>query len=62
MNPESATVSALKRAGKRATVHLLRAAVEALKAVEAVVDELGAVGRDEDNEKGKDRTEHIEVG
>jgi hypothetical protein len=54
-------VAALKRAGKRAAVHLLRAAVEALKAVEAVVDELGGVGRDEEGDEGQSRTEHIEV-
>lgn len=61
MSPESETVAALKRAGKRAAVHLLRAAVEALKAVEAVVDELGGVGRDEEGDEGQSRTEHIEV-
>lgn len=44
MNPESETIAALKRAGMRAAFHLLRAGVEGLKAVEAIVDELGKVG------------------
>lgn len=50
MNAESETVAALKRAGARAAFHLLRAGVESLKAIEAVVDELGKVGsaRDDD--------------
>jgi hypothetical protein len=46
MNPESETVAALKRAGMRVAYHLLRAGVESLKAVEAIVDELGKVGSD----------------
>lgn len=44
MSPESETIAALKRAGMRAAFHLLRAGVEGLKAVEAIVDELGKVG------------------
>ena len=40
---------ALKRAGTRAAFHLLKAGVEALKAVEAVIDELGKVGADRGN-------------
>ncbi len=46
MSPESETVAALKRAGVRVAYHLLRAGVESLKAVEAVIDELGKVGAD----------------
>ena len=44
MSPESETAAALKRAGARAAFHLLRAGVESLKALEAVIDELGKVG------------------
>lgn len=44
MTPDSETVAALKRAGVRVAYHLLRAGVESLKAVEAIVDELGKVG------------------
>ena len=46
MNGESETVAALRRAGKRALFHLLRAGVEGLKAIEAVVDELARVGKE----------------
>lgn len=53
MNPESETVAALKRAGMRAAFHLLRAGVEGLKAVEAIVDELGKVGSGQ-REAGED--------
>lgn len=61
MNPESETVAALRRAAMRAAFHLLRAGVESLKAVEAVVDELGKVGR-RDGEEGDDsRPVRIEV-
>lgn len=41
---DSETVNAVKRAGSRVIYHLLRAGVEGLKAVEALVDELGKVG------------------
>ncbi len=46
MSPDSETVAALRRAGRRVVFHLLRAGLEGLKALEAVVDELGHVGRD----------------
>ena len=36
----------LRRAGARAAYHLLRAGVEGLKAVEAVLDELGRARRE----------------
>ncbi|CAN5805272.1 hypothetical protein BH23ACT5_BH23ACT5_11780 [soil metagenome] len=58
---ESATVAALRRAGRRAAFHLLRAAVEGLKAIEVVVDELAAVGRDPDSDEGSARRERIDV-
>lgn len=54
MNTESATIAALRRAGKRAMFHLMRAGVEGLKAIEAVVDELAQVnksGQESDSEK-----------
>ncbi len=44
---ESETFNAVKRAGSRVVYHLLRAGVESLKAVEALVDELGKVGKPE---------------
>lgn len=45
---ESETAAALRRAGKRALFHLVRAGVEGLKAIEAVVDELAQVGKDQE--------------
>ena len=44
---ESETLNAVKRAGSRVVYHMLRAGVESLKAVEALVDELGKVGKPE---------------
>ncbi|MGH8875085.1 MAG: hypothetical protein ACRDVM_07525 [Acidimicrobiia bacterium] len=45
MRPEPETVAALRRAGRRALVHLVKASIEGLRAVEAVFDELSRVGR-----------------
>lgn len=49
--PESETLNAVKRAGSRMVYHLLRAGVESLKAVEALVDELGKVGKAEESDE-----------
>ena len=58
---ESETLNAVKRAGSRMVYHLLRAGVESLKAVEALVDELGKVGkpgeRDDPESGGRVRIE-----
>lgn len=48
MSPDPDMVDALRRAGARAAYHLLRAGVESLKALEAVIDELGAARRGDD--------------
>lgn len=61
MNPESETMVALKRAGTRVAFHLLKAGVEALKAVEAVIDELGKVGADRDNPPEDEGPIRIEI-
>jgi len=54
----SETLEALSRAGRRVLYHLLRAGVEGLKAVEAVIEELGRVGESEDEgESGRQRIE-----
>ena len=50
---DSETAAALRRAGRRALFHLLKAGVEGLKAVEVVVDELGRMGRDPDDRDGE---------
>lgn len=57
MNPESETIAALRRAGYRAVYHLLRAGVEGLRAVEAIVDELGSVGAGGDGNGDRVRIE-----
>jgi len=59
---DSETAAALRRAGKRALFHLLKAGVEGLKAVEVIVDELGRVGHDDDGEGGDGpRRERIDI-
>ncbi len=44
--PQADGFETLKRAGARAAYHLLKAGVESLKAVEAVLDELGKARRE----------------
>lgn len=63
MSPESETRAALGRAGRRVVFHLIRAAVEGLKAIEAVVDELANVGQaeEEKSEDGEDGRRRIEI-
>lgn len=56
MTGGSETFEALSRAGRRVLYHLLRAGVEGLKAVEAVIEELGSVGED-DGESDRERIE-----
>lgn len=60
MTPESETAAALKRAGRRVVYHLLRAGLEGLKALEAVVDELAVVGKPDDDDGTESRV-RIEV-
>jgi hypothetical protein len=54
---ESETAAALRRAGKRALFHLMRAGVEGLKAIEAVVDELAQVGKETEDGPSSTRIE-----
>ncbi|MGH9195234.1 MAG: hypothetical protein ACRD1T_05800 [Acidimicrobiia bacterium] len=60
MSTESATITALRRAGRRAIFHLMRAGVEGLKAVEAIVDELAQVSKKADDAESQKPT-RIEV-
>lgn len=60
MTGESEAMIALKRAGTRAVFHLLRAGVESLKAVEAIIEELGKVGRQGDRPP-EDRPVRIDI-
>jgi len=50
---QSEAMQALSRAGRRAAYHLLQAVIESLKAVEAVIEEVGKIG----DEDGADQTE-----
>ncbi len=45
----TSTKDALARAGRRVGYHLIQATIEGLKAVEAVIEEIGAIGEDDDN-------------
>ena len=58
MKEQSEAVQALARAGRRVVYHLLQAAVEGLKAVEAVIEELGSIG---DNEETKAETTRTRI-
>jgi hypothetical protein len=52
---ESELIDALRRAARRAVYHMLRAGVEGLRAVEAIVDELGKVGEEKHDDSGPER-------
>lgn len=60
MTDQSDVVQALSRAGKRAIYHLVQAAVEGLKAVEAVIEEVASIGESPAEENPSSRT-RIEV-
>lgn len=60
MKEQSETMEALGRAGRRAVYHLLQALIEGLKAVEAVIEEVGRIGDDDDDDKPEPRT-RIEI-
>ena len=59
MRDQSEAMQAFGRAGRRAAYHLLQALVEGLKAVEAVIEEVGRIGDDDevDNTGGRTRIE-----
>lgn len=50
-----------RRAGKRALIHLIQAAIEGVKAVEAVIDEISNMGQNDEDSGQGGRTERIEV-
>lgn len=53
-------MAAATRAGRRAAYHLLQAVVEGLKAVEAVIEEIGGIG-EESNDDDATRIQRIEI-
>lgn len=61
MKEQSETVAAMGRAGRRAVFHLLQAAVEGLKAVEAVIEEIGGIGEDKDHDESSSQRQRIEI-
>jgi len=54
-------VAALGRAGRRVVFHMIQAGIEGLKAVEAVIEEIGALGDqgggDDPESNGRERIE-----
>jgi hypothetical protein len=57
---QSEAMQAFGRAGRRAAYHLLQALVEGLKAVEAVIEEVGRIGDDDEADNTGTRT-RIEI-
>lgn len=60
MRDQSEAMQAFGRAGRRAAYHLLQALVEGLKAVEAVIEEVGRIGDDDEADNTGTRT-RIEI-
>ncbi len=61
MSDPASTRAAVGRAGRRATYHLLQAVVESLKAIEAVIEELGGIRAGEDHDETRQVMEKIEI-
>ena len=61
MKEPSPAVQAMGRAGRRAVYHLLQAAVEGLKAVEAVIEEIGGIGDEHDQNGDVSSSQKIEI-
>lgn len=59
MSEPSSARSALGRAGRRVVYHMIQAAIEGLKAIEAVIEELGGIG-DHDDEDGGEKTSQVQ--
>jgi hypothetical protein len=57
---QTEAMQALSRAGRRVVYHLLQAAIEGLKAVEAVIEEVGNIGDKDDQDNTTTRT-RIEI-
>lgn len=61
MREQSEAVAAMGRAGRRAAFHLLQAAVEGLKAVEAVIEEIGGIGDEKRQGEETSQRQRIEI-
>lgn len=60
MSEPPPSLAALGRASRRVVYHLLQAAIEGLKAVEAVIEEVGSIGESRDQD-GDDPRKRIEI-
>lgn len=60
MKEQSPAMAEAGRASRRAAYHLLQAVVESLKAIETVIEEIGAMSEESD-QNGRDRTRQ-EIG
>ena len=58
--PESAGV-VLGRAGRRAAGHLIEAVIEGMKAVGAIMEEIGRIGSDARHHGGDRRQQKIDI-
>lgn len=61
MREQSPTMAALGRAGRRVAFHLIQAAIEGLKAVEAVIEEIGGIGHQDDHHDDSGARQRIEI-
>lgn len=61
MKDREQVINALSRAGKRALIHMIQAAIEGVKAIEAVIDELGKMDNNDEEEQSSTAAERIEV-
>lgn len=61
MKEQSSAAAAINRAGRRVVYHLLQAAVEGLKAVEAVIEEIGSIGDETDQDGDRPTRQRIEI-
>ncbi|MEE8375958.1 MAG: hypothetical protein V3S26_06525 [Acidimicrobiia bacterium] len=57
----SPTITALARASRRAVYHLLQAGIEGLKAIEAVIEEIGAIGNEDGHHDRDSSRQKIEI-
>ncbi|MGH8913716.1 MAG: hypothetical protein ACRDZM_04275 [Acidimicrobiia bacterium] len=61
MREQSEAMQALGRAGRRAAYHLLQAVIEGLKAVEAVIEEVGNIGDKNDGDDPQPKRTRIDI-
>ena len=61
MKDQSPAVAAMSRAGRRVAYHLMQAAVEGLKAVEAVIEEIESIGDETDQNDDGSARQRIEI-